>query len=127
MLTSHPFFLDMSLSTTVADCVLMPGDRVELIDSSDVAATQPFHRTGSCVPVRCDRLFAGVNTGSGSDSSRDSRSVWDLGADFPTLPDLPVVPWLRFAQENVGHDGLAAQDGGSAEGARLLSETTIHG
>ena len=111
MLNSHPFLLDMSLSTTVADCVLMPGDRVELIDSSDVAATQPFHRTGSSVPVRCDRLFAGVNTLFGSDSSRDSRS-WDLGADFSTLPDLPVVPWPRFAQDNVGHDGMAAQDGG---------------
>ena len=44
-----------------------------------------------------------------------------------TLPDLPVVPWLRFEPDNVGHDGLAAQDGGSAEGAKLLSETTIHG
>ena len=89
-----------------------------------------FFVTCRCRPlllIACDRLFAGVNTCSGSGSSRESRSVWDLGADFPTLPDLPVVPWLRFAPDNVGHDGLAAQDGGSAEGAKLLSETTIHG
>ena len=62
----------------------------------------------------CGRLFAVVYAGSGS--SRDGhRGAFDLGADFPTLPDFPVVPWLRFAQENTGYDGLVAggegQDG----------------
>ena len=56
-----------------------------------------------------------------------------MGADPPTLPDLPVVPWLRFAKENTGFDGSVAggdgQDNCSIEGAMPPPETgeLIHG
>ena len=67
--------------------------------------------------VICHRLVPGASSGapghgpSGSSGSRDGhRSAFDLGADFPVLPDLPEVPWLRFAREVTTEDAKPSSE-----------------
>ena len=59
----------------------------------------------------CYRLVPGASSGapgrglSGSNGSRDGhRGAFDLGADFPEVPEFPEVPWLRFAREDTTED-----------------------
>ena len=67
--------------------------------------------------VICHRLVPGASSSapghgpSGSSGSRDGhRSAFDLGADFPVLPDFPELPWLRFAREVTTEDAKPSSE-----------------
>ena len=65
----------------------------------------------------CHCFIPGASSGapghglSGSSGSRDGhRGAFDLGTDFPLLPEFPEVRWLRFAREDTTEDVKPSSD-----------------